>query len=106
MNAITQTRPARDPMRPVEAALLGALFLGAVAALSLPLPAGLSLWLLLVPGTALAMAGALRLARREGGAAPPAAVAPRRRRAAQAVASRRRGPAPRRARLLAALALG
>src|SRR5690606_5775840 len=100
------TRPVRDPTRSIEAALLGALFLGAMAALSLPLPAWLSSWLLLGPGTALAMAGALRLSRRASPAAPAAAVAPRRRRAAQAVAMRRHGSAPRRGRhLLAALAL-
>ena len=103
----TAVRPApADPLRHVEAALLGALFLAAVAALSLPLAAGAWPWLLALPASALATARLLRRARADvaPGAAPVAAM--RRRRAARTMAARPRRGAPRAAgRLLAALAL-
>ena len=102
----TAVRPATaDPLRHVEAALLGALFLAAVAALSLPLATGAWPWLLALPASALATARALRRARGGGGRPSVAPVGPlRRRRAARSMAAR-----PRRARegtrLLAALVL-
>ena len=100
-------RPApADPLRHVEATLLGALFLAAVAALSLPLAAGAGPWLLALPACALATARWLRRAR----ACLPATAAPvgvvRRRRAARSMAARpRRGTSRAAGRLLAALAL-
>jgi len=102
--SIVRPAPA-DPLRLVEAALLGAMFLGAVATLSLPPAGGAWLWLLAASATALATSRGLRLsARRAGVAARPAAAVAGRRRAAPA--ARRRRSSPRRAsRLLAALAL-
>ena len=100
-------RTAEAPLRTIEAALLGALFLGVVAMLSLPAPGWAAPWLALAPGAGLAMAAALRLSRRSGAARVTGATPVlRRRRPVATMATRRRGPAPRPAsRLLAALAL-
>ncbi|TWT22642.1 hypothetical protein FQY83_06400 [Luteimonas marina] len=100
-----------DALRTLEHLLLGALFLGAIAMLSLPAARGASatlgwmpLWLLGLPAASLATAFALRLSRRVAMQAPSSA--PRRRRPATFAATRRRTGAPRRAsRLLAAIVL-
>jgi len=99
-------RAAADPLRTVEMALLGMLFLGVVAMASLPaaIAGWAPLWLLTAPATALAASFALRLRRHAGRPARSAPAAVRRRRD-QAVATRRRSAQPRRAIRLAALVL-
>ena len=105
MTASTMPHRAADPLRIVEAALLGALFLGAVAMLSLPAATAgagwVPLWLVMAPAAALATSFALRLRRER---VQPHVV--RRRRSAMAMATRRRASPPRRAaRMLAAIVL-
>jgi len=99
-----------DPLRTVEAALLGTLFLGAVAMLSLPAATAgagwVPLWLVAAPAAALVTSFALRLRRRIETPARIAAAVVRRRRPAMAMATRRRAVAsPRTRRLLAAFVL-
>jgi hypothetical protein len=109
MNAMTAStaRPVpADPLRLVEAALLGVLFLAGVVALSLPALGGAWLWLLAAPATALATARGLRLRARRAGQPRVRVVTVRRRRARAALAAQRRRPALRQgSRLLAALSL-
>ena len=105
MTASTKPHRAADPLRIVEASLLGALFLGVVAMLSLPVATAgadwLPLWLVMTPAAALATSFALRLRRDR---CQPHVVC--RRRSAMAMPARRRGLHPRRAgRLLAAFVL-
>ncbi len=106
---MTASSPSRHaaghPLRIVEACLLGALFLGAVAMASLPLAGWAGPWLVAAPGAALLAARALRLSQRQRAQGHQAAVAGlRRRRPATTVQARRRAAQPRRAsRLLAAL---
>src|SRR5690606_33483811 len=110
MTASASTLPRRaaaDPLRTVEAALLGTLFLGVVAMLSLPAvtagPGWIPLWLVGAPATALATSFLLRL-RRSGSPAPATTTVMLRRR--PAMATRRRASPPRRtARMLAAIVL-
>src|SRR5690606_8973053 len=98
-----------DPLRLVEAALLGLLFLAAVAVLSLPAArtasaqlGWVSLWLLGLPAAALAMARWLAWSRLRTVDTPaPAAMAPARRRRASVVPARRRAAPRRQARPLA-----
>ncbi|MDH5834314.1 hypothetical protein [Luteimonas kalidii] len=92
-------------LRTVEQLLAGAVFIGAVAAISLPgLDGALALWLPLLPLASLVTARMLSW-RRAATAARPAVVIALRRRTATAMA-RRRPPARRpAARLLAAIAL-
>lgn len=97
--------PAVSNLRTVEQLLAGAVFIGAVAALSLPgLDGAVALWLPLLPLASLVTARMLSWRRAATAATPGVAVAPRRRPAT--VMARRRSP-PRRsaARLLAAIAL-
>src|SRR5690606_4184579 len=109
MTASASTLPRRaaaDPLPTVEAALLGTLFVGVVAMLSLPAvtagPGWIPLWLVVAPATALATSFLLRL-RRSGSPAPATTTLMRRR---PAMATRRRASPPRRAaRMLAAIVL-
>jgi hypothetical protein len=97
--------PAVSSLRTVEQLLAGAVFVGAVAALSLPgLDGAVALWLPLLPLASLVTARMLSWRRAATAATPGVVVAPRRR--PEAVMARRRSP-PRRsaARLLAAIAL-
>ncbi|HRN61760.1 MAG TPA: hypothetical protein PK743_10410 [Luteimonas sp.] len=113
---MTRCPPSRSPdptpsLRHVEALLLGALFLGAIAMLSLPAARGTSaalgwmpLWLLGLPAASLVTARLLAWSRRGFASVPPTTV--RRRRPAAVTATRRRTAAPRRgSRLLAAIVL-
>src|SRR5690606_36559264 len=97
MTASASTLPRRaaaDPLRTVEAALLGTLFLGVVAMLSPPAvtagPGWIPLWLVGAPVTALATSFLLRL-RRSGSPAPATTALMRRR---PAMATRRRASPP------------
>src|SRR5690606_38137763 len=98
-----------DPLRLVEAALLGLLFLAPVAVLSppaartaIPQLGRVSLWLLGLPAAALAMDRWLAWSRlRTVDTAAPAAMAPARRRRASVVPARRRAAPRRQARPLA-----
>jgi|GEM_PF-595105 len=113
MTRSATTRPTAQPdaLRILEHLLLCALFLGAIAMLSLPAARGASatlgwmpLWLIGLPAASLATAFALRLSRRGFAQTPSSAM--HRRRPAAVVAMRRRSGAPRRAsRLLAAIVL-
>lgn len=106
MTTAFQTRRTPvQPLRQLEATLLGALLLGGLAVLSLPTPDWMSLWLLLAPSASLAAAFALRLLRPDPGCADSRPMAPPRRRPVAAMARRRRAPSRRASRLLAALVL-
>ena len=107
MIRIAESDPASaaNALRTVEQVLAGAVFVGAVAAVSLPgLDRALAVWLPLLPLASLATARALSWTRGAHAVSPPAA--PARQRHRPAVMARRRPPARRpTARLLAAIAL-
>lgn len=109
MTRSANLQTSTDPLRLVEAALLGLLFLAAVAVLSLPAArtasaqlGWVSLWLLGLPAAALAVARWLAWSRLRTVDTPaPAAMAPARRRRASVVPARRRAAPRRQARPLA-----
>ena len=109
MTRSASLQTSTDPLRLVEGALLGLLFLAAVAVLSLPAArtasaqlGWVSLWLLGLPAAALAMARWLAWSRLRTGATPaPAGLASIRRRRAPAGPARRRIAPRRQARPLA-----